>query len=110
MEHFGLGRYGDELDVLGHLRGFEAISKLLLQGGIFYLSVPMGHQRVEFNAHRVFSLSYLREMCEFTFHISGFSYVDDNGYLFEDADLDTDAAHRNFDCNFGLAILELTKK
>jgi hypothetical protein len=110
LEHFGLGRYGDDLDYDGHRKGFKAISKLVAARGTFYLSVPMGPQRIEFNAHRVFSLPYMRELCETEYKITCFSYVDDNGLLHRDTPFDTPAADRNYGCNFGLAIFELQKK
>ena len=50
LEHFGLGRYGDGIDVDGHVRGIENLAKLLSAGGRLYLSVPIGPQRIEFNA------------------------------------------------------------
>lgn len=55
LEHFGLGRYGDKFDPLGYVKGFENMSRLLQYGGKFYLSVPVGRERVEFNANWVFS-------------------------------------------------------
>lgn len=55
LEHFGLGRYGDPLDPLGHEIGLKNMSGLLKPNGIFYLAVPLGVERVEFNANRVFS-------------------------------------------------------
>ena len=54
LEHFGLGRYGDPIDPLGHAKGITNMATLLKPGGIFYLSVPIGKERVEFNANRVF--------------------------------------------------------
>ena len=54
IEHFGLGRYGDPLDPNGYKRGLENMALLLKPGGTFYLSTPIGQERVEFNAHRVF--------------------------------------------------------
>lgn len=54
LEHFGLGRYGDPIDPQGFERGFGNMASLLKEGGIFYLSVPIGIDRVEFNANRVF--------------------------------------------------------
>ena len=54
LEHFGLGRYGDPIDPLGHAKGITNMAVLLKSGGIFYLSVPIGRERVEFNANRVF--------------------------------------------------------
>lgn len=54
LEHFGLGRYGDSIDPLGHEKGLSNLSTLLKPGGILYLSVPIGQERIEFNANRVF--------------------------------------------------------
>ena len=53
LEHFGLGRYGDPIDPLGFERGFTNMAKVLKQGGTFYLSLPIGIGRVEFNGQRV---------------------------------------------------------
>jgi SAM-dependent methyltransferase len=111
LEHFGLGRYGDPIDYMGFLKGFRAISSLVAPGGVLYLSVPMGRQRIEFNAHRVFALGYLRQMCqtEGDFRVERFSYVDDNGNLHDDAASEGAEADRSYDCRYGLAILELRK-
>lgn len=55
LEHFGLGRYGDNVDPAGYKRALSNISSLIVIGGTFYLSVPVGKERVEFNAHRIFN-------------------------------------------------------
>lgn len=55
IEHFGLGRYGDPLDPLGHEKGVAHLKEMVEAGGVLYLSVPIGPERVEFNAHRVFA-------------------------------------------------------
>lgn len=54
LEHFGLGRYGDPLDPSGYEAGIRQMSRVIRLNGLFYLSVPVGLARVEFNAHRVF--------------------------------------------------------
>jgi len=54
LEHFGLGRYGDPINPIGYRLGIENISKLIKTNGIFYLSTPIGIERVEFNANWVF--------------------------------------------------------
>jgi len=54
LEHFGLGRYGDQIDVYGHVKGLQNIARILKTDGTLYLSVPIGRARVEFNANRVF--------------------------------------------------------
>lgn len=54
IEHFGLGRYGDPIDPSGYERGIANMAQLLETNGTFYLSTPIGQERVEFNANRVF--------------------------------------------------------
>ncbi|MBT9462290.1 MAG: DUF268 domain-containing protein [Rugosibacter sp.] len=55
LEHFGLGRYGDPIDPHGYVLGLANMAMMLRPGGLFYLSVPIGKERVEFNAHRIFN-------------------------------------------------------
>lgn len=54
LEHFGLGRYGDPINPLGYQQGIENMAQLLTPRGTFYLSTPIGKERVEFNANWVF--------------------------------------------------------
>ncbi|MEY8322746.1 DUF268 domain-containing protein [Lachnospiraceae bacterium 54-11] len=54
LEHFGLGRYGDSVDPEACFKCFASIQKKLKKGGKLYISLPIGKERVEFNAHRVF--------------------------------------------------------
>lgn len=53
VEHFGLGRYRDELEVNGHFNGINNISKCVKLGASFYLSFPIGVEEVQFNAQRI---------------------------------------------------------
>lgn len=53
LEHFGLGRYGDPLDPLGHVKGLTALGGAVERGGHLYVGYPVGRERVVFNAHRV---------------------------------------------------------
>jgi len=110
VEHFGLGRYGDNIDFEGYLKGLNNIYKILKVGGIFYFSAPIGKQRIEFNAHRVFSMTYLLELLEAKYKIIDFSYVNDKGDLFEKVDLrDKEKVKNNFGCFYGCGIFELEK-
>ncbi len=110
LEHFGLGRYGDPINYRGHLVGFANLGKLLKPGGKFYLSVPMGPQRIEFNAHRVFSLAYLLQLVKASYAIDSFAYVDDRGDLHTNVTLTADHISNNLGCTFGCGIFELTKQ
>ena len=110
LEHFGLGRYGDKIDPDGYIKGLNNMTLLIKQYGVFYLSVPIGEQRIEFNAHRVFSVQYLFSLVSKDFEIINFSFVDDNGDLFINVDLNEDLINRNFNCYYGCGILTLRKK
>lgn len=110
LEHFGLGRYGDPINFHGHLTGFDNLTLMLKRQGRLYFSVPIGPQRLEFNAHRVFSIAYLLKMFEGRFEVSQFSYVDDEGDLHEDALLAPDEIENNFGCTYGCGIFELIKQ
>jgi SAM-dependent methyltransferase len=109
IEHLGLGRYGDNLDVNGHLKGLDNIYKLLKAGGKFYFSTPIGRQRIEYNAHRVFSLRYLLKLFEGKYRIDIFSFIDDNNLLQENVQLNNDVINSNCGCSFGCGIFEMTK-
>lgn len=61
LEHFGLGRYGDPIDPEACFKCFAAIQRKITQGGTCYISVPIGKEHLEFNAHRVFYASTVRE-------------------------------------------------
>jgi hypothetical protein len=83
---------------------------MLKQGGTFYFSVPIGPQRIEFNAHRVFSLAYLRNLFSQEYDISSFSYVNDAGEFHEDIHLTDEMIAHNCHCNYGCGIFILRKK
>lgn len=85
VEHFGLGRYGDPVDPSACFRAMRALARVLQEDGRLYFGVPIGRERVEFNAHRIFSpSSILREFAEL--ELVSFSAVNDDGDLALDAD------------------------
>lgn len=91
LEHFGLGRYGDPIDVNGHVKGIENMSKLLSKGGILYLSVPIGIERVEFNANRVFNPQNIINIANnFGFLFSKFALIENSLVTFFDNQKDID--------------------
>jgi hypothetical protein len=110
LEHFGLGRYGDRLNYRGHLVGWDNMHRMLKRGGKLYFSVPIGEQRIEFNAHRVFSIAYLLSIIEGRYDINSFSYINHENRLITDAALDDRSVQNNFGCHYGCGIFELTKK
>lgn len=109
IEHFGLGRYGDPIDYYGHLKAIDTIHKILKEDGTFYFSVPIGKQRIEFNAQRVFAIQYLLDVFKGKFAVQNFSYVDDLGDVFENVELTDKQIKNNFSCTYGCGIFELKK-
>lgn len=109
IEHFGLGRYGDKIDPNGHLQGLENLKNLLNKNGILYFSTPIGDQRIEFNAHRVFSVDYLLSYFKKDFNLLEFSYVDDNGGFFQNVDMSKINIKNNFGCTYGCGMFILKK-
>jgi hypothetical protein len=111
LEHFGLGRYGDPVRYDGYLSALNNLYLMLKRGGKLYFSVPIGRQRIEFNAHRVFSVRYLLELFRDKYRIDMFSVVDDRGDLHEAVPLPLveGDVQRNFGCSMGCGIFELTK-
>jgi SAM-dependent methyltransferase len=110
IEHFGLGRYGDPINYFGYLKALENITKILKTGGTFYFSVPIGPQRIEFNAHRIFSVEYLLDILSINYTVKTFSYVNDKDDFFKDVELTENAIKSNFDCKYGCGIFVLVKK
>ena len=105
IEHFGLGRYGDAVDPLGHLKGLEQLKRMVKPGGRFYLSTPIGPERVEFNAHRIFAASTVTGWFAEGWTIERFALVDDALRLHSDVDWRSAEATNHFGCQAGTGIL-----
>lgn len=54
FEHDGLGRYGDPIDPDGDLKAMDTAKSIIKKGGLLYLSVPVGHDQVVWNCHRIY--------------------------------------------------------
>jgi SAM-dependent methyltransferase len=108
LEHFGLGRYGDPVDYNGYRKGWENLWRMLQPGGRFYFSVPIGPQRIEFDAHRVFSVPFLMDLIRPKYRVASFAYVK-GGELVRNADPAGPGAADSFGCSYGCGIFELIK-
>jgi hypothetical protein len=107
LEHFGLGRYGDPVDFDGHRKAVCNMTAMVEPGGTFYLSVPIGPQRIEFNAHRVFEPGYIVDLVESGMELQRFVYIDDAGVVHEVGLLDR--AKGAYGCHYGVGIFEFRK-
>jgi len=105
LEHFGLGRYGDPFDWNGWRKGLVNLSAILKVGGRLYLSVPIGPQVVEFNAHRIFApQTIIKEAEKLGLLLHEFSFVDDDGDFHSAAKVEEAAG-----CRFGCGCFEFIK-
>jgi len=55
VEHIGLGRYGDPLDIEGDVKAIKELQRVVKKDGNLLFVVPVGDARIEFNAHRVYA-------------------------------------------------------
>ena len=77
VEHFGLGRYGDPVDPSAPMRAMKSLQRVLGYDGRLYFAVPIGRERLEFNAHRIFAPStILRAFSQL--QLLSFAVVNDN--------------------------------
>jgi len=103
VEHVGLGRYGDAIDPDGWRKSLAELARVVKPHGGLYVSVPVGVERVKFNAHRVFSPRTVIEAIP-ALRLARFDAVDDEGNLRLDAKPDEFA-----DAHEALGIFEFTK-
>jgi SAM-dependent methyltransferase len=77
-EHIGLGRYGDPLEVHGTKLAAEELSRALAPGGRLLFALPVGIERICFNAHRVHSpTTIINYFAQAGLELAGFAAVDD---------------------------------
>jgi len=100
IEHFGLGRYGDDIDPTGHHKGLQNILGMLERGGRLYLSFPIGIQNeVHFNAHRVF---HPQDVFSWpgvdSLALERFDFVDDAGMLHVSVDIHNQVPRVHYGC------------
>lgn len=96
VEHFGLGRYGDPVDAGAHERAMRSFVRVLRPGGHLYFSVPVGRERVEFNAHRVFAPQTVLDIFS-DLKLERFAAVGDDGGLLTSA-RPGDLANADYGC------------
>jgi len=82
IEHIGLGRYGDQIDPIGHIKGFRNLIKILKAGGMFYVSFPISEQNTTyFNSERSFNPKEVLKWSE-ELKLIRFDVIDDNEKIF----------------------------
>lgn len=103
IEHIGLGRYGDPLDPDGAVGAARELARVLAFGGSLFLSVPVGRERVCFNAHRVFSPDSVLKMFSGLTLVDS-ALVDDQGEYHEHVDAGSMSG-----CEYGCGMFHFMK-
>jgi SAM-dependent methyltransferase len=103
IEHIGLGRYGDTLDPNGTKKACVELSRVLSKGGHLYISLPIGKERTEFNAHRI---HFPKTIIEYFngLKLLSFSAVNDKNQFIENANIN-DFDNSKYSCG----MFEFTK-
>ena len=65
LEHFGLGRYGDEFDFQADRKAFAEMVRVLKPGGrlVFTTTITRAQPAIAFNAHRIYNHDMLQAFC-----------------------------------------------
>lgn len=103
IEHIGLGRYGDPIEPEGPAKAAAELARVLAPGGSLFLSVPVGRDRVCFNAHRVFAPDSVMRMFS-SLKLQDSAFVDDRGMFHEHAEPDAMAG-----CEYGCGMFHFVK-
>jgi hypothetical protein len=84
VEHIGLGRYGDPIDINGDIKAMKELERVVAINGNLLFVVPIGNPRIEFNAHRVYAYNTIIERFSGLF-LKEFSLIPDDfentGYI-----------------------------
>ncbi len=64
IEHFGLGRYGDEFDLSGDKKACQEMIRVLNPGGVLILTttITQGSALTVFNAHRIYDYAAIQAL------------------------------------------------
>jgi hypothetical protein len=102
-EHFGLGRYSDPIDPKACFKFMSTLQRILAPGGRLYFSTPIGQERLEFNAQRIFSTSTILNSFQ-KLKLLSFARIDDHGAFFDDCD-----PSKDYKMKSGCGLFEFTK-
>jgi len=101
IEHFGLGRYNDPIDINGHIKGIGNLVSMLDKNGILYISFPIGKtDEVYFNAERVFHPKsiFKNHSIKSQMELIRFDYVDDLGDLHLNTSIESTLGKLSYGC------------
>lgn len=110
IEHIGLGRYGDRIDPFLYKSFLRNLSLVLKPEGLLYLSCPVGKERVEFNAHRIFHpLKLKEELQKFGLKVNRYYILDNSKFELNLVKTETELADIS-NVDYRLAIIVCKKE
>ena len=77
VEHIGLGRYGDLMDVEGDIKAIGELKRVMAPSGELLFVVPVGKPKIMFNAHRIYSFEQIIEYFD-NLELVEFALIPDN--------------------------------
>ena len=90
IEHIGLGRfgrYGDNIDNEGDIKAINELKRVCDIGGSILFVVPVGEERIQFNAHRIYSFETIKKIFEEGFELKEFSLITDKNEYIENINI-----------------------
>lgn len=87
IEHVGLGRYGDEVDTEGDINSINELKRICAVGGSILFVVPVGKERIQFNAHRIYAFNTIIDIFGSDFELKEFSLITDNNEFIQNINL-----------------------
>ena len=103
IEHFGLGRYGDIVDADAWKLAFTNISLILNNNGVLWLSTPIGIERVEFNANRIFNPNTIIDFAiNLNLQLEEFAYFINDNVIKSDNIINDISKLSNLDYSLGI--------
>lgn len=88
LEHTGLGRYGDPLNPDGDIEWMQQAKSMLKRGGLLILALPVGKDRLFWNAHRQYGEKRLKKLFD------GWDVIDTFGFSPSDLTVYDYTAHQ----------------
>lgn len=64
FEHDGLGRYGDPLNPNADIQAMQKMKRILKRDGLLFLSIPVGEDKLVWNAHRIYGRTRLPNLLQ----------------------------------------------
>ena len=98
IEHVGLGRYGDEININDDKTAANELIRVLSKNGFLLVVLPLGERsKIRFNAHRIYTFEIVINMF-YGLTIKEFSFYNDTTNEFKKNALPSDILGSEYGC------------